>query len=268
MVFGLINAHDKHIFRKVCSILLISIMIWLILISIVQICVFSRLEVFYRSYGWMFYDYSLLNLKKDLFLSKHFSGYYDTLSKESRLLITMWNFSENINLISSADENVKVEAMRCLQQYEDLPTFKVSGVYAMLKYDILRCLSADNCYERFFSSKTSYLEALTNAEHLAGSFNVCDANYWLGDRYFSEGEYERAFDYWKRSGNTEYVLMCYEYGIGVEALPRFVVDITKMVLTSFLEFDRKEYYVIRMEYLNLAKKDFPHLELAINSLQW
>lgn len=101
MVFGLINAHDKHIFRKVCSILLISIMIWLILISIVQICVFSRLEVFYRSYGWMFYDYSLLNLKKDLFLSKHFSGYYDTLSKESRLLITMWNFNENINLIDS-----------------------------------------------------------------------------------------------------------------------------------------------------------------------
>ena len=268
MVFGLINVHDKHIFRKVCSILLISIVIWLILISIVQICVFSRLEVFYRSYGWMFYDYSLLNLKKDMFLSKLITGYYDNLSEESRLLITMWNFNKKINPMSSVDKNIKIEVMRCLKQYEASPTFAMSGTYAILNYETLRYLLTDNCYEQFFSSKACYLEALTNAENLASSFNVCDANYWLGDKYFLKGEYEKAFDYWKCSGNTEYVLMCYEYGIGVEALPQVVVDIVKILLTSCLQFDRKEYYVIRMEYLNLAKKDFPHFEEAINSLQW
>ncbi len=92
-------------------------------------------------------------------------------------------------------------------------------------------------------------EAQLSIANGCGTFLVYSA-----DSAFIDGDYKRAFHYFRRQGLSEGLIYCHEYGIGTAPLPKMIIWALKGVGWLLGDFDSYNYWLLKSEYNSILEE--------------
>lgn len=96
-----------------------------------------------------------------------------------------------------------------------------------------------------------------NAEYYS-QLSIANAyGYDLGgsaDNAFINGNYKKAFHYYRRQGISEGLIYCYEHGIGTKPLPKVLIWGFKSIGWLLGDFDFYSYKILSLEYNAILKR--------------